>query len=123
MPPDPTEPAPAVAVKNEPTANPAVDVIPVIVALHGLNVDATIEPTVPVEETMDAVGLNVYPVSNKIFLAICYPPRTISNALNGYVVVVEVIVGPAINLASNCEPAGTASGNTIYPSLSTRTPF
>ena len=123
MPPEPREPVPAVAVKNDPTANPAVEVIPVIVAVHGLVADAIKDPTVPVVDTIDVVGLNVYPVSNIIFLAICYPPRIISIALNGYAVVIEVVVGPAINLASNCDPAGTASGNTIYPSLSTLTPF
>jgi len=69
VPPEPVDPVPAVAVKNDPTPRPAVVDIPVIVAVQGLVADATIEPTVPVADTTAVVGLNVYPVSNKIFLA------------------------------------------------------
>jgi hypothetical protein len=55
----PSEPVPDVAVKNEPIDNPVVEVIPVMVAVQGDVADATIDPTVPVVDTIDVVGLNV----------------------------------------------------------------
>lgn len=118
----PREPVPAVAVKNEPTARPFVEVMPVIVAVQGEVSDATIDPTVPVADVTAVVGLKTYPVSNKIFLAIFYPPSKISTGLNGYRLVFTAVLGPGMILASNDDPAGTTSEKAMYPSLSTWKP-